>query len=417
MEGTVIKVEDVRKRYRLGVIDRTLIAEEFTAMLAKLRGRKDPHAPLSGPVEHQRMGDHFWSLRGVSFDVAGGEVLGLIGRNGAGKSTLLKLLSRITLPTSGRISMRGRISSLLEVGTGFHPELTGMENIYLNGAIMGMRRFEIDRKLDEIIAFSGIEHHIDTPIKRYSSGMKVRLGFAVAAHLDPEILIVDEVLAVGDAEFQRKCLGSMRSVADSGRTIIFVSHSMVSIQSLCTRAIWLDKGLIRSDGPTEQVVQGYLAEYSAQSHEQEWTEEEGPGNDELRVLSVRAISDREDGSFWMASPIRIEIEFNIKRIKDEDLDLRLLVRTSNDVLAFVSGMSQTIGEAIWPAGRNKVTCIIPADLLNDGGYRIEVQFISRAKLLFTIEEAITIEVQEGARNGTWYHKWQGAVRPRMDWTR
>lgn len=417
MEGTVIKVEDVRKRYRLGVIDRTLITEEFGAWMARLRGQRDPRLSAAAPLEHQRMGDHFWSLRGVSFDVDGGEVLGLIGRNGAGKSTLLKLLSRITLPTAGRISMRGRISSLLEVGTGFHPELTGRENIYLNGAIMGMRRFEIDRKLDEIIAFSGIEHHIDTPIKRYSSGMKVRLGFAVAAHLDPEILIVDEVLAVGDAEFQRKCLGSMRTVADAGRTIIFVSHSMVSIQSLCTRAIWLEKGLVRADGNTDKVVQGYLAEYSAQSHEQEWSEEEGPGNDELRVLSVRAVSDHEDGTFWISSPIRIEIEFQNRGMKEDDLDLRLLVRTSNDVLAFVSGLTQSIGHAIWPVGRNKVTCIIPADLLNDGGYRVEVQFISRGKLLFNVEEAITIEVQEGARTGTWFHKWQGALRPKVDWVR
>lgn len=417
MDRVVIKAEDVRKRYRLGVIDRTLLAEELAAMLARVRGRKDPRTTQGGPAEHQRMGDHFWSLRGVTFDVHGGDVLGLVGRNGAGKSTLLKLLSRITLPTVGRISMRGRVSSLLEVGTGFHPELTGRENIYLNGAIMGMRRYEIDRKLDEIIDFSGIEHHIDTPIKRYSSGMKVRLGFAVAAHLDPEILIVDEVLAVGDAEFQRKCLGSMRSVADSGRTIIFVSHSMVSIQSLCGRAIWLDKGLIRRDGPTDQVVQEYLAEYSAQTHEQEWTETEGPGNDELRVLSIKAISDHEDGSFWISGPIRIEIEFNNHRTKEEDLDIRLLVRTSSDILAFVSDMSTTADSTIWPTGRNKVTCIIPADLLNDGGYRIELHFISRGKLLFKIEEAITIEVQEGARTGTWFHKWQGALRPKVDWTR
>lgn len=417
MERTVIKVEDVRKRYRLGVIDRTLIAEEVSALIARLRGKQDPRAAVHGQVDQQRMGEYFWSLRGVSFDVRQGDVVGLVGRNGAGKSTLLKLLSRITLPTAGRISMRGKISSLLEVGTGFHPELTGMENIYLNGAIMGMRRQEIDRKLDEIIAFSGIEHHIDTPIKRYSSGMKVRLGFAVAAHLDPEILIVDEVLAVGDAEFQRKCLGSMRSVADSGRTIIFVSHSMVSVQSLCNRAIWLDKGLIRQDGDTSQVIREYLTEYSARTHEQEWSEEEAPGTDEVALLSVKAISEREDGAFWISDTIRIEIEVLNRAITNDDLNVRLQVRTSNDVLAFVSDMVESIGHAAWPLGRSKITCVIPADLLNDGGYRIGVAFLHQGRHWYTHEDAITIEVQEGARAGTWFHKWQGALRPKVDWTR
>jgi lipopolysaccharide transport system ATP-binding protein len=256
MRATVIQAQGLSKRYRLGVTGRQTVASEFNAFVARNRGKADPrNAGAEGG--DQRKGDQFWALRNVSFDVAQGEVLGLIGRNGAGKSTVLKLLSRITLPTSGSIHMKGRVSSLLEVGTGFHPELTGMENIYLNGAIMGMRRAEIDAKLDEIIAFSGIEHHIDTPIKRYSSGMKVRLGFAVAAHLEPDILVVDEVLAVGDAEFQKRCLGQMRSVADSGRTIIFVSHNMFSVQSLCTRAIWLDKGTVRTDGEVVSVVRDY----------------------------------------------------------------------------------------------------------------------------------------------------------------
>jgi len=415
--GTVIRIEDVRKRYRLGMIDRSLIADELTAFFGKLRGKKDHRLPVGAAIEHQRAGEYFWSLRGVGFEVGKGEVLGLIGRNGAGKSTLLKILSRITLPTEGRISMRGKVSSLLEVGTGFHPELTGMENIYLNGAIMGMRRAEIDRKLDEIIAFSGIEHHINTPIKRYSSGMKVRLGFAVAAHMDPEILIVDEVLAVGDAEFQRKCLGSMRTVADAGRTIIFVSHSMVSVQSLCNRAIWLDKGLVRQDGPSDQVIGDYLTEYSAQTHEQEWTEEEAPGTEEFRVLSVKAISDHEEGAFWISSPIRIEIEILNFGITDNDLNIRLQVRTTNDVIAFISDMAESAGHMVWPQGRSRITCIIPADLLNDGGYRIGIGFLRQGKTWFNMEEAITIELQEGARTHTWFNKWQGALRPKIDWTR
>jgi ABC-type polysaccharide/polyol phosphate transport system ATPase subunit len=286
----------------------------------------------------------------VSFDVAQGEVLGLIGRNGAGKSTVLKLLSRITLPTSGSIHMKGRVSSLLEVGTGFHPELTGMENIYLNGAIMGMRRAEIDAKLDEIIAFSGIEHHIDTPIKRYSSGMKVRLGFAVAAHLEPDILVVDEVLAVGDAEFQKRCLGQMRSVADSGRTIIFVSHNMFSVQSLCTRAIWLDKGTVRTDGEVVSVVRDYLAECSAQTDHQQWTEADAPGTDEVRLMAMRATSADAEGSFTTEAAITIELDLRNLTITDTDLNIQLHVHTDTDALAFVSDMTERIGTALWPLG-------------------------------------------------------------------
>lgn len=414
---TVIEVEDLRKRYRLGVIDRGLLASELTAWMARLQGREDPRGSLGIQPGEQRSGDYFWALRGVSFNVAEGEVLGLIGRNGAGKSTVLKLLSRITLPTSGNIRMRGRMSSLLEVGTGFHPELTGMENIHLNGAILGMRRAEITAKLDEIIAFSGIEHHIDTPIKRYSSGMKVRLGFAVAAHLDPDILVVDEVLAVGDAEFQRRCLGRMRSVADSGRTVIFVSHNMFSVQSLCTRAIWLDKGSVRDDGPVVQVVRNYLTECSAQTHERIWDEQEIPGTDEVRLLSIRALSEAEDGLFSTGHAVTVEMDIANTGVTDEDLNIQLIVHTDNDVVAFVSDMTESIGTAIWPLGRNLVTCTIPPDLLNDGGYRFSVLFQRKGNRHFLVQDAISIDVQEGPRRGAWFQKWQGALRPTLQWVR
>ncbi len=255
----VIEVEDVRKRYRLGTLDRTLLADEIRGAWSRVMGRPDPLKPIEQGGNNQRHGEYFWSLRGVSFSVEQGEVLGVIGHNGAGKSTLLKLLSRITLPTSGTIRIRGKVTSLLEVGTGFHSELTGRENIYLNGAIMGMRRATIDRQLEEIIEFSGITDHIDTPIKRYSSGMKVRLGFAVAAHLDPDILILDEVLAVGDAEFQRKCLGKMKEVSTKeGRTVIFVSHNLAAVKSLCNRALLLDHGVVTYSGDTTSTVGHYL---------------------------------------------------------------------------------------------------------------------------------------------------------------
>jgi lipopolysaccharide transport system ATP-binding protein len=254
MSETAIIVENLGKRYRIGARQERhdSFAEAFTsALLSPFRRLRN----LRQPVPRD---ETLWALRNVSFQVEPGEVLGIIGRNGAGKSTLLKLLSRITEPTEGRIKMRGRLGSLLEVGTGFHPELTGRENVYLNGTILGMRRDEIDRKFDQIISFSGIEKFLDTPVKRYSSGMYVRLAFAVAAHLEPEILVVDEVLAVGDAEFQRKCLGKMGEVAREGRTILFVSHSMPAIKSLCTRAILLDHGQLLMDDEVEKVVTTYL---------------------------------------------------------------------------------------------------------------------------------------------------------------
>jgi lipopolysaccharide transport system ATP-binding protein len=257
--GIVISAEDVCKRYRLGVTSHATLEKDLQSWWARFRGRDDPNARINmSETRSGKDGDQFWALQGVSFDVREGEVLGIIGRNGAGKSTLLKILSRVTAPTRGQIKVRGRIASLLEVGTGFHPDLTGRENIFLNGAILGMGRDEIRRKLDEIIAFSEIEQFIDTPVKRYSSGMYVRLAFAVAAHLEPEILIVDEVLAVGDAQFQKKCLGKMEDVGKEGRTVLFVSHNMGAISELCGRVIMLSDGKIASEGTTDEIIEAYL---------------------------------------------------------------------------------------------------------------------------------------------------------------
>ncbi len=269
---SVIKVENLSKSYRLGVIGAKTLRDDLSRWWAKLRRRPDPllkigQSPPSPQVGEGGRGvrgappsssdDRIWALRDVSFEVQQGEVLGIIGRNGAGKSTLLKILSRVTAPTSGAVKVKGRIASLLEVGTGFHPELTGRENIYLNGAILGMKRLEIDRKFAEIVDFSGVEKFIDTPVKRYSSGMYVRLAFAVAAHLEPEILVVDEVLAVGDAEFQKKCLGKMGEVAQGGRTVLFVSHNMAAVQSLCDAAIVLSSGVISFQGAVSLAIHTY----------------------------------------------------------------------------------------------------------------------------------------------------------------
>ena len=262
MANTVIQVENVCKSYRLGTIGSATLKEDFSRWWAKLRGKPDPMAKI-GQEHHARLvGQEFTALDDVSFEVKQGEVLGIIGRNGAGKSTLLKILSRVTAPSSGEVRVKGRIASLLEVGTGFHPELTGRDNIFLNGAILGMAKTEIKGKFDEIVEFSGVEDFIDTPVKRYSSGMYVRLAFAVAAHLEPEILIVDEVLAVGDGEFQKKCLGKMKDVAGHGRTILFVSHNMEAVKQLCDKVILMYQGKVTYEGEKLDAVQEYQKELS-----------------------------------------------------------------------------------------------------------------------------------------------------------
>ena len=259
MSNTVISIEHLSKSYQLGVIGTGTFYGDLNRWWAKQRGKSDPYLKIGEADQGNRAGETVWALRDVDFSINQGEAIGIIGRNGAGKSTLLKIISRVTAPTSGVIKVKGRIASLLEVGTGFHPELTGRENIYMNGAIMGMSRSEVDRKFDEIVDFSGVEKFINTPVKRYSSGMYVRLAFAVSAHLEPEILIVDEVLAVGDAEFQRKCLGKMGDAAHEGRTVLFVSHNMAAIQKLCAHGILLDKGQIVEQGNINQVINEYIS--------------------------------------------------------------------------------------------------------------------------------------------------------------
>ena len=262
--SSVIRVENVSKRYRLGMINRQMLYKDLQSRWARWRGQTDPNSLLTEQSNQASTNGEIWALKDIDFEIAEGEVVGIIGRNGSGKSTLLKILSQITAPTSGRVLLKGRVASLLEVGTGFHPELSGRDNIYLNGSILGMRRQEISRKFDEIVAFSEVAQFIDTPVKRYSSGMYMRLAFAVAAHLDPEILLVDEVLAVGDAEFQEKCLGKMNEVARGGKTVIFVSHNMGAVSALTSTCLHLQKGHLEDRGPTSQVVERYLNAAAAQ---------------------------------------------------------------------------------------------------------------------------------------------------------
>jgi len=289
----VIQVENIAKRYKLGTINRSTFADEIKYRWLKLRGR-DPAAALgkTGQRCARSKTEDFWALKGVSFEVKQGEVIGLIGGNGSGKSTILKILSRITEPTSGSALIRGRVGSLLEVGTGFHPELTGRENIYMNGTILGMKRHEIDSAFDAIVDFSGVENFLDTPVKRYSSGMYVRLAFAVAAHLEPEIMLIDEVLAVGDAAFQKKCLGKMSEVARGGRTIIFVSHNMAAVQSLCDSCIWISNGTIQQTGPCEKVVENYTRETLAKPSEQQLSDRvDRDGNRKVRATDLSVTYD------------------------------------------------------------------------------------------------------------------------------
>ena len=288
----------------------------------------------------------------------------------------------------------------------------------LLGIDRGASAEEIKRNLDDIVDFSGVSKFIDTPVKFYSSGMYLRLAFAVAAHLETEILLVDETLAVGDAEFQKRCLEKMGAVAREGRTIIFVSHNMIPIRSMCHRVLWMEKGSIRRDGPTEEVVTEYLRHYSPDAHEQRWEQDEAPATDEFHVVSVKAISERKDGSFFISDPVRIEIELNNRSIEDDDLNIRLAVKTDNDVLAFVSDMEVSTGERrALHKGTSKITCIIPGDLLNDGGYRITVNFFRYNKKVLIVRDAIQIEVQESVREGTWYNQWHGALRPKTAWIR
>jgi len=286
--SAVIAVDDLSKTYRLGVLGGGSLRADVSRWWAKLRGRPDPLRRIGERHDARLEGQTFWALRNVSFEVRQGEVLAIIGRNGAGKSTLLKILSRVTGPTEGRIRLRGRVASLLEVGTGFHQELTGRENVFLNGAILGMTKGEIRRKFDEIVAFAEIAEFIDTPVKRYSSGMFVRLAFAVAAHLEPEILIVDEVLAVGDAAFQRKCLGKMQDVAGHGRTVLFVSHNMSAVRTLCPHAVVLDEGRLRFQGGTAEAIRLY-SEQGCSPENTVWVREGEPAAGPVQFRSVRAV--------------------------------------------------------------------------------------------------------------------------------
>ena len=325
MSDIAIKFENISKQYRLGVVGTGTISHDINRWWHLVRGKEDPYLQIgevNDRAEKTNSG-YVWALKDISFDVKQGEVLGIIGKNGAGKSTLLKILSRVTAPTTGTIKAKGRIASLLEVGTGFHPELTGRENIYMNGSIMGMTKSEITGKLDEIIDFAGIEKYIDTPAKRYSSGMTVRLGFAIAAHLEPEILVVDEVLAVGDAEFQKKAIGKMQDVSrGEGRTVLFVSHNMGAVEQLCSKAIILEKGMISVPmNDVSSVVDLYLKKYASNQYIS--TKISTSNNIFLDMSYTHDIEGKQQSVFQMEEDIAFRMEFVYKDIDEKDIKVGL----------------------------------------------------------------------------------------------
>ena len=423
--GLAVRAEALSKQYhRSQAVDpsRTLreALTESAAGVMRAAGRLVSRGERSQP-------NAFWALRDVSFEVAEGEAVGLIGGNGAGKSTLLKLLTRVTAPTGGRALIRGRVGSLLEVGTGFHPDLSGRDNVFLNGAILGMRRAEIARKFDEIVAFAEVGPFIDTPVKRYSSGMYMRLAFAVAAHLEPDVLLVDEVLAVGDAAFQRKCLGKMNDVTAAGRTVLFVSHNMAAVQSLCGRALWLRDGRVAEDGPAKQVVTRYLQAGQVDRREQSWPDTAtAPGNDRVRLrrVSVRAArapdAAAEAGAdgFTTRTPLLLEFEYwNLT--PGALLNLSLHIYNEQGVMVF---NALPVLEREWqgrpfPVGLFRDVCSIPGDLLNDGTFRVELLVVRDAEVVYRHEDVLAFEVHDSVelRDG-WFGRWSGVVRPLLPWT-
>ena len=425
MSDTVIKVENLSKKYIIGHQKQ----ESYTALRdvmangAKSFARKLFHPFNKSTTQLNDTTEEFYALSDISFAIKQGDRVGIIGRNGAGKSTLLKILSRITEPSSGRISITGRVASLLEVGTGFHPELTGRENIYLNGAILGMSRIEIKSKFDEIVAFAEVERFLDTPVKRYSSGMYVRLAFAVAAHLEPEILIVDEVLAVGDAQFQKKCLGKMEEVGKEGRTVLFVSHNMAAIRALCSNAIILKDGQVFYKGDVEEAVCRYMETVNDEmSFERLWhTPESAPGNEyvRLRRMAIVAHDDSPPENISIRTPVDIEIEFwNYK--PDAYLSISMHIITHDDVIAFASTTWQERdwnGKKFSP-GFYRCRCQLSGDLLNVGPYRIGLYFIENStNVLCKIDNALTFQLLDSTHDrGEWHGKWDGVTRPNLKWT-
>ncbi|MCP1298570.1 polysaccharide ABC transporter ATP-binding protein [Chryseobacterium sp. S0630] len=407
-----LKAENISKQYRLGQVGTGTLSHDLNRFWHKVRGKEDPYLKIGEANDRTTKGlsDYVWSLRDIDFEIGQGDAVGIIGRNGAGKSTLLKVLSKVTKPTTGKIYTNGRIASLLEVGTGFHPEMTGRENVFLNGAILGMTRKEIKRKFDEIVDFSGVERYIDTPVKRYSSGMYVRLAFAVAAHLESEILIVDEVLAVGDAEFQKKCLGKMNDVTrEEGRTILFVSHNMTAIKELCTKGILLNQGQISYQGDILNTIIEYQKSSARESsYQYNGNLNEAIGNENIRIKEF-SVSPINGDLLDIDSGVHVKLIFH-NFCPDITLDTTFELKNYEELVIF------HVGKAVAENNNSKigeytVEFDIPAGLLNAGNYYFKLYFGKDQKiLLYGIDEFIGFEV-ENVKVGTMMHIYPGVTRP------
>ena len=400
----VIKVEEVSKIYKLGQIGSGTLGQDVQLYIDRLRGKE--HVAASENDE-----DIHIALQDVSFDVKDGQAMGIIGKNGAGKSTLLKILSRITAPTSGRIKIKGRIDSLLEVGTGFHPDLSGKENIYLNGAILGMSKAEVKSKFDEIVEFSGVSKFIETPVKRYSSGMYVRLAFAVAAHLEPEILIVDEVLAVGDADFQKKCLGKMKDVSNNqGRTVLFVSHNMEAVKNLCSQVVLLEKGKLVEIGNPTAVINTYFRRNTNYFSHVNYDAANAPGNEKIALRSAD-IEITNGEVLEITTGFVINFEFDLKCDFEEfNYSLNVFSVTGQHIF---NSQSHSFKAS---KGKLRAGCIIPPDLMNNGDYTISILAVSKESIcIYNFESVLRFEIFDNRKSDKWFGEIGGAVRPKLDW--
>lgn len=415
MAETAIKVENVSKLYRLGYVGSGTFRDDVKYYFDKLRGKRSEAELIAetNDREHKGASEYVWALKDINFEVKRGEIWGVIGKNGAGKSTLLKILSKITSPTEGSVKYKGRIASLLEVGTGFHGELTGRENIYLNGAVLGMTKSEIKSKFDEIVDFAGVERYVDTPVKRYSSGMTVRLGFAVAAHLEPEILIVDEVLAVGDAEFQKKAIGKMQDIsAGGGRTVLFVSHNMASVRKICKKGLLMRNGKVAMMDDIERVVDNYLSSEAKQIFKQEWELKNAPGNDWVKVkkVEVKAANNHSLENFDVKTPLEVSIEFHNNYGGSDQVYTSLHFYSQEGLCLF------DIGSEIKSMNNGiiKSTLHVPGNFLNDGSYFINFNILdaSGPRLLFSLNECLAFDITDTRHDDLGYFaKWQGVIRP------
>lgn len=415
MSRKVIEITNLSKQYRLGQVGTTTITDDFKRWLYKIQGKEDPFLKIGEENDRTKKGDsdYVWALRDINFSVEQGDVLGIIGKNGAGKSTLLKILSRTTTPTLGEYKIKGRVASLLEVGTGFHPDLTGRENIFLNGAILGMTKAEIRKNFDEIVAFSGVERYIDTPVKRYSSGMYVRLAFAVAAHLEPEILIVDEVLAVGDLEFQKKCMGKMKDVSSQGRTVLFVSHNLAAIKSLCNKVAYIDKGKLVDIGSSEKTINKYLNEHTAESSlHRVFNDDAEHETDEFKLLEYKVSTPDNSDTIFVNSPIRISFKFSIKK-NLSSYYTGVHVNDLYEECAFITTESPTSIDA----GIYESSFEIPGSFLNNKTYVIDAYFVKNSNdIVVVAKKLIKFEVNDIQRvEGQFMGDYIGAVRPKLAW--